>query len=138
MMAAAAGPKVRDDGFSKAFEAILCRDRVSALACLTLCFVAACAWAAPARAVSYSQNTLPFTGLSSTLGVAVDSSGDVFVADEHRALTATAAPAAESTAPAPRDGGESDGDAAGLHPGGDPSSPPAIELATRPTGGARA
>jgi hypothetical protein len=29
MMAAAAGPKVRDDGFSKAFEAILCRDRVS-------------------------------------------------------------------------------------------------------------
>jgi streptogramin lyase len=39
------------------------------------------AWAGPARAVTFSQQTLPFTGLSAPTGVQVDSAGDVFVAD---------------------------------------------------------
>jgi len=39
--------------------------------------------AGPAQAgVSYSQQTVPFTGLASAVGVAVDSSGDVFVTDD--------------------------------------------------------
>ena len=38
-------------------------------------------WAAPAQAVTYSQQTLPFTGLASSTSVAVDAAGDVFVVD---------------------------------------------------------
>src|SRR5204862_478657 len=33
--------------------------------------LAACAWAAPARALTYSQQALPFSGLSAPSGVAV-------------------------------------------------------------------
>ena len=40
--------------------------------------------AGPARAVTFAQQTLPFTGLSSpTLGVAVDSAGDTFASDHN-------------------------------------------------------
>jgi streptogramin lyase len=50
------------------------------LACL--CSVAAVGvWAAPAGAVTYTQQTLPFTNLSSPWGVAVDGGGDVFVSE---------------------------------------------------------
>jgi len=38
-------------------------------------------WASPAGAVTFSQQTLPFSGLSNPFGVAVDGSGNVFVAD---------------------------------------------------------
>jgi len=43
--------------------------------------LAIAASAAPAGAITFSQQTLPFSGLSSPYGVAVDQSGDVFVAD---------------------------------------------------------
>ena len=38
-------------------------------------------WAAPAGAVTFSEQTLAFTGLDAPQGVAVDGAGDVFVAD---------------------------------------------------------
>ncbi len=37
--------------------------------------------AQPAAAITYSQQTMPLTGLSYPYGVAVDGAGDVFVAD---------------------------------------------------------
>ena len=49
-----------------------------------LCALAAAGvWAAPAQAITYAQTTLPFSGLVSPAGVAVDASGDVFVADNN-------------------------------------------------------
>ena len=38
-------------------------------------------WAGSARAVTYTEATLPVSGLHQPLGVAVDGAGDVFVAD---------------------------------------------------------
>ncbi len=40
-------------------------------------------WAAPGQAITHAQTTLPFSGLVSPAGVAVDGSGDVFVADNN-------------------------------------------------------
>lgn len=37
------------------------------------------AWAAPAQAITYAQQALPITGLSSPSGVALDSAGDLYV-----------------------------------------------------------
>src|SRR5689334_18849150 len=37
--------------------------------------------AAPAGAVTFSQQTLPFSGLGNPYGIAADQAGDVFVAD---------------------------------------------------------
>jgi serine/threonine-protein kinase len=59
------------------------RTRVKRKAWLTaLCALAAVGgWAAPAGAVTFSQQSLPFSGLRDPFGVAVDGAGDVFVAD---------------------------------------------------------
>jgi len=49
---------------------------------LALCSLAAIGFsAAPAEAVTFSQQMLPFGGLNHPYGVAVDAAGDVFVAD---------------------------------------------------------
>ncbi|MBV8927807.1 MAG: hypothetical protein JO152_01610 [Mycobacteriaceae bacterium] len=44
-------------------------------------FAAAALWAAPAGAVTFSEQALPFAGLTNPTGVAVDGAGDVFAAD---------------------------------------------------------
>ena len=67
-----------------------------------LCALAAIAVsAAPAHAVSYSQRTLPFSGLDSPFGVAVDAAGNVLVADHihHRVVTLPAGGGAQVTLP---------------------------------------
>ena len=47
-----------------------------------LCALAAAGvWASPAQAITYMQTTLPFSGLHGPSGVAIDRSGNVFVAD---------------------------------------------------------
>jgi hypothetical protein len=48
------------------------------------CWLALAVWASPAGAVTFSQQTVPFSGLSNSnpFGVAVDGSGNVFVADD--------------------------------------------------------
>ena len=49
---------------------------------MSLCSLAVVGvWAAPARAITYSQQTLPLTGLSGPVGVALDPAGDMFVAN---------------------------------------------------------
>ncbi len=47
-----------------------------------LCSLAAVGlWAAPAQAITFTQRTVPFSGLVDPVGVAVDSAGDVFAGD---------------------------------------------------------
>ncbi len=55
------------------------RARAAGAACAAA--VALGAWAAPAQAVTFSQQTLPFSGLANPRSVAVDGAGDVFVGD---------------------------------------------------------
>jgi hypothetical protein len=63
------------------------RSRAGSLAC-GCALLALTLTAAPAQAITFSQQTLPFTGLSVPQGVAVDQAGDVFAADSgnNRAL----------------------------------------------------
>ncbi len=65
----------------RAMAAAACARRVRWL--VGLCSIGALgAWAAPARAITYTQQTLPIAGLSSPNSAALDSAGDVYVAND--------------------------------------------------------
>ena len=58
-------------------------------------------WAASAEAVTFTQQTLPFSGLSFPMGVTVDAAGDVFVVDQgnNRVLELAAGSSTPQTLP---------------------------------------